>query len=249
MDYRINLIIEDILFGPLSLIILLTCSLVFLFSHRRNLKISFRIILTSWLILIVGSSSIFFQIFLLPLKFMTPKTEKRYSDAIVVASAGVHESGSPTQGSALRAHAAAKLYLEGMAPLIIITGGVTKPYYPPVNIKGMAIILQGMGVPSANIIIENQSTDTYLNGVETTKILNRLKLKTILLVTHDYHILRIVSVFKKLGIKVFAYAESDSYKRETIPWWRYFEWNNFNRIQTVAHEYLGLLIYKFSGWI
>ena len=157
MEYKINLIIEDILFGQLLLIILLTCSLVFLFRHRKRLKITFRIILTSWFILIIGSNSLFFQIFLLPLKFMTPKTEKRKSDAIVVASAGVHESGSPTQGSALRSYAAAKLYLEGIAPIIIITGGVTKPYLPPVNIKGMAIILQGMGVPSANIIIENQS--------------------------------------------------------------------------------------------
>ena len=249
MEYRINFIIEDILFGPLLILVLLTCALVFLFRHRKSLKISFRIILTCWFILIIGSNSLFFQLFLLPLKFMTPKTEKRKADAIVVASAGVHESGSPTQGSALRAHAAAKLYLEEMAPLIIITGGVTKPYLPPVNIKGMAIILQGMGVPSANIIIENRSTNTYQNGVETTKILNRLKLKSVLLVTHDYHLFRIVSVFEKLGIDAFAYAENDSYKRERIPWWRYFEWKNFNRFQTVSHEYLGLLIYKFSGWI
>tara|TARA_Y100001970_G_C14230433_1_gene858290 strand:+ start:1705 stop:2247 length:543 start_codon:yes stop_codon:yes gene_type:complete len=180
---------------------------------------------------------------------MSPKNEKLVSDAIVVASAGVHVSGTPTQGSALRAHAAAKLYLEGIAPIVIVTGGVTEPYFPPVNIKGMAIILQGMGVPSENIIIENRSTDTYRNGLETVKLLKRLNLKSVVLVSHDYHLLRLVSVFKKLGLKVFAYAENESYKKENIPWWRIFEWKNFNRIKTVAHEYFGLLRYKFSGWI
>ncbi len=180
---------------------------------------------------------------------MTPKSEKKTSDAIVVASAGVHGSGAPTPGSTLRAHTAGKLYLEGLAPLVIITGGVTKPYFPPVNIKGMAIILQGMGVPSHDIIIENNSVDTYRNGVETSKILNRLELKSVLLVSHHYHLFRLVSVFKKLGIESYAFSANQSYPKTSIPWWLYFDWTNFNRIQTILHEYFGLISYKFSGLI
>ena len=249
MNFPLNFIIEYIVFGPLLVIIMLTCSLILMYRYRKHLKISFRVILCCWIIIVLGSNTLFFQLVFLPLKLITPKSEKRTSDAIVVASAGVHKSGAPTAGSALRAHAAAKLYLEELSPLVIVTGGVTEPYLPPVNIKGMAIILQGMGVPSANIIIENRSTDTYRNGLETAKILNRLKLKTVLLVSHDYHLFRLMSVFKKLGFEVFAYAENESYSKKSIPWWRYFEWSNFNRIQTVVHEYLGLLRYKFSGWI
>jgi uncharacterized SAM-binding protein YcdF (DUF218 family) len=113
----------------------------------------------------------------------------------------------------------------------------------------MAIILQGMGVPSHDIIIENRSADTYKNGIETAKILERLKLKSVLLVSHDYHLFRLVSVFKKLGIEAYTYAANQSYPKTTIPWWRYFDWANFNRIQTIAHEYLGLLSYKFSNRI
>ena len=249
MEIPFNLILEDIIFGPLLILIMLTIALIFFFPFRKNHKIPFRFIFISWFILLMGSNSLFFKLFHLPLKLLTPQSEKISSDAIVVASAGVHESGTPTLGSALRAHAAAKLYLEGIAPIVIITGGVTKPYSPPVNIKGMAIILNGMGVPSENIIIENRSTDTYLNGVETTKILKRLKLNNVILVSHDYHLFRLVSVFEKLGINVHAFSENESYKRAPISWWKLFEWKNFNRIQTVAHEYLGLIRYKFSGWI
>ena len=197
----------------------------------------------------LGSNTLFFQLVSYPLKYLTPESTKHPSDAIVLASAGVHKSGAPTPGSTLRAHAAAKLYLEGLAPIVIITGGVTEPYLHPVNIKGMAIILQGMGVPSHDIIIENRSADTYKNGIETAKILERLKLKTVLLVSHDYHLFRLVSVFKKLGIKASVFAANHSSSKSSTPWWRYFDWANFNRIQTIAHEYFGLLNYKFSGWI
>ena len=249
MERPLKFIFEDIVFGPILLLVLLSSAMLLLYRQRHYFKLSFRIMLASWAILFLASNPLFFQTISLPLKYLTPNNEKHKSDAIVVASAGVHRSGAPTPGSALRAYAAAKLYLEGVAPLVIITGGVTKPYLPPVNIKGMAIILQGMGVPADNIIIENRSADTYRNGIETTKILNRLKLKTVLLVSHDYHLFRLVSVFKKLGFEAYAYAANQSYRKERILWWRYFDWANFNRIQTISHEYFGLLSYKLSGWI
>ena len=249
MERPLKFILEDIVFGPLFLLTLLTCTLLLMFKQRKNSKISFRTLLGSWVVLMLGSNTLFFHLVSYPLKYLTPESTKHPSDAIVLASAGVHKSGAPTPGSTLRAHAAAKLYLEGLAPIVIITGGVTEPYLHPVNIKGMAIILQGMGVPSHDIIIENRSADTYKNGIETAKILERLKLKTVLLVSHDYHLFRLVSVFKKLGIEAYAYAANQSYLKTTIPWWRYFDWANFNRLQTIVHEYLGILAYKYSNRI
>ncbi len=249
MERPLKFIIEDIVFGPLLLLIILSGVLLLMFRQRNEFKLSFRILLGSWIFLLLGSNTLFFQAISYPLKYMTPKSEKDACDVIVVASAGVHASGAPTPGSTLRAHTAAKLYLEGLAPLVIITGGVTEPYHPPVNIKGMAIILQGMGVPSHDIVIENRSTDTYRNGIETSKIMNRLDLKSVLLVSHDYHLFRLISVFKKLGIEASVFAANQSSPKASTPWWRYFDWANFNRIQTIAHEYFGLLNYKFSGWI
>ena len=249
MERPLKFILEDIVFGPLFLLTLLTCTLMLMYKHRKDLKISFRTLLGSWVVLFLGSNTLFFQLVSYPLKYLTPESTKYPSDAIVIASAGVHKSGAPTPGSTLRAHTAAKLYLEGLAPIVIITGGVTEPYLHPVNIKGIAIILQGMGVPSHDIIIENRSADTYKNGLETAKILERLRLKTVLLVSHDYHLFRLVSVFKKLGIESYAYAANRSYPITANPWWRYFDWANFNRLQTVIHEYLGLLSYKYSNRI
>ena len=113
----------------------------------------------------------------------------------------------------------------------------------------MAIILQGMGVPSHNIIIENRSTDTYKNGVETSKILERLELKTVLLVSHDYHLFRLVSVFKKLGIESYAYAANQSYPKNQSHGGATLTGLISIESRPIAHEYFGLLSYKFSNRI
>ena len=121
MERPLKFIVEDIIFGPLLLLILLSCALFLMFRQRNKSKLSFRILLGSWVFLLLGSNTLFFQAISYPLKSMTPKSEKKASDAIVVASAGVHGSGAQTPGSTLRAHTAGKLYLEGQAPLVIIT--------------------------------------------------------------------------------------------------------------------------------
>ena len=77
-----------------------------MFRQRNENKLSFRILLGSWVFLLLGSNTLFFQAISYPLKNMTPKSEKKASDAIVVASAGVHDSGDTTPGSTIRAHAA-----------------------------------------------------------------------------------------------------------------------------------------------
>ncbi|MBF0287910.1 MAG: YdcF family protein [SAR324 cluster bacterium] len=179
---------------------------------------------------------------------MTPVSNKQKADVIVVATAGVHASGAPSPGSTIRAHTAAQLYLEGWAPLILVTGGVTHPYDPHVHAKGMHIILRGMGVPDNNILIENKSIDTYMNSTMSTEILKARNLKKVLLVTHDYHLLRLSLVFQQTGLEIFPYAANISPKK-TPSWWQYFDWENFNRLQTYAHEYIGLLAYKMRGWI
>ncbi len=250
METPLKLIVEDIVFGPLLFLLFLLLALLLMLPHRRQFKLPFLLLFSGWIFLLLGSNTLFFQFIAYPLKQLTPiSVTKKHTDAIVVASAGVHESGAPTQGSALRAYTAARLYLEKQAPTIIVTGGVTHPYQPPVSIKGMAIILQGMGVPQKDIIIEDRSTDTYQNGIESVKILNQRNMKTILLVSHDYHLFRLVSVFEKLGIESYPYAANRRSTKGTISWWRYFDWENFNRLQTIAHEYMGLLTYKLTDRI
>lgn len=248
MQTPIELLIENLLFSPFFFLILGILLLVWPTKNQKEKTSKLSRILFLWVLFFVLSSSLFFQLFSWPLKSWTPVSQKQKADVIVVATAGIHKSGAPSPGSTIRAHAAAQLYLEGWAPLVLVTGGVTHPYNFPVEAKGMNIILKGMGIPDDNIILEVKSTDTFTNSTMSARILNRRGLKKILLVTHDYHMLRLSSVFEKLGFEIIPYSANESFKGLDF-WWQYISWNNFNRLRTYAHEYIGLIEYKIRGWI
>jgi len=77
MERPLKLIIEDILFGPLLLLILLSCALFLMFRQRKENKLSFRILLGSCVFLLLGSNTLFFRAISYPLKSMTRKNEKK----------------------------------------------------------------------------------------------------------------------------------------------------------------------------
>ena len=113
----------------------------------------------------------------------------------------------------------------------------------------MHIILRGVGVPEEAILIENRSVNTYMNGVETVKILQERKVRKVLLISHDYHLFRLMEVFQKLGIETYPYAANLAYSSPERPWWLLLDWENLARLQTIAHEYIGLIAYKLTGKI
>lgn len=201
-----------------------------------------------FILFLLPTSSLFFQCFSYPLKQMVPIGRKAKVDAIVVAGAGVDPSGVPTLASTIRAYAAGRLYQGEWAPLIIVSGGITKPNQPS-EAKDMTLILRGMGIPDQNILIEDRSVDSFQNGHFTAKILKHYGFHRILLVSQDYHLPRLIRVFEKQGVTVYPYAASSMASTYKTTWWEFFSWENINRVKTITHEYLGLFYYKATGRI
>ena len=256
MPGSFKMVMESIFFSPVFFLLLMLVSWFFSLrmgkeKHQKDHRSIFLLKAFAWLwvFLLFTTNVLFYHALAYPLRLITPESRKHQADAIVVASAGVEASGAPSVASTQRAHAAAELYLDQLAPVVIVTGGVTAPYRPPATIKGIPIILQGMGVPPGKIIIENRSADTYSNGIETVKILNEYGMKSILLVSHDYHLFRVAKVFEKLGVTVYPLSANQMEIQASTPWWNYFDWENYNRIKTVVHEYIGLIHYKLTGRI
>ncbi|MAA68646.1 MAG: hypothetical protein CL915_07810 [Deltaproteobacteria bacterium] len=248
MNQQLKSVLEEVIFGPLFFSILIFIPYIIL---RRHNKISDPRWwgLTMPLLLLVFSSDLFYQVFSAPLKLITPVSEKKKAEAIIVASAGVHPSGAPTHSSAIRAHTAGLLYLENWAPEIIVAGGVMEPYDPPLEIKGIRLILRGMGIPDEAILVETKSKNTHENGFAVSEILAEKNKSRVLVVSHDYHLFRLVSVLRKYNLKVIPFKANRSYPHEPSDWWHQFEWENFNRLKTVAHEYVGIIIYKITNKI
>ncbi len=100
------------------------------------------------------------------------------------------------------AERAAELYLEGWAPLLIMSGGLgnlTKDTWSNTEADTFAAIAVQKGVPAKDILIENRSTNTGENILFTQQLLrqNNLKPQHFIVVQKPYMERRSYATFKK----------------------------------------------------
>lgn len=112
------------------------------------------------------------------------------SQAIVVISGGDTKA---------RTEHAAKLYLAGVAPKIIVAGAAFDESAPS-NAAVMANIAKKAGVPARDIILEEKSRDTHQNAQLVKSILNNRSIHKITLVTSAYHQRRAQIAFKMANL-------------------------------------------------
>ena len=97
---------------------------------------------------------------------------------------------------------AAELYLQGWAPLVIMSGGlgnVTKDVWTEHEADQFARIAVDKGVPAKAILIENKSTNTGENIVFTRKLLDQENIdpQSFILVQKPYMERRTLATFQK----------------------------------------------------
>lgn len=151
---------------------------------------------------------------------------------------------------------AAKLYREGKAPLLILSGG---GWYGAPEAASMAEILKFAGVPDSAIIQETGSLNTHQNAVNVREILAARGIHRILLVTSAMHMPRALLVFQHEGIDAlpaptdFVATERDieeSYSGPAailvslLPDAESLEWTS-----RALKEYFGLAAYRLAGWL
>ncbi len=83
-------------------------------------------------------------------------------DAIVVAGCPVRPDGQPTAALMRRTTKAVELWQKGLAPVIVLTGGVSK--WPPAEAVAAARFARELGVPEAALMIEDRSKTTAENA-------------------------------------------------------------------------------------
>lgn len=115
------------------------------------------------------------------------------ADAIVVLCS--HDKAVAERG--------AQLFLAGMAPLLIFSGGlgaITKHLWSEPEADQFAAIAIGMGVPRASILIENKSTNTGENVLFTRRLLGEKGMdpQTFIVVQKPYMERRSYATFQKV---------------------------------------------------
>ncbi|MBW1820116.1 MAG: YdcF family protein, partial [Deltaproteobacteria bacterium] len=191
-----------------------------------------------------------------------PQGDLPKADAIVTLSGGIEAKAYPRRtvevgDRADRLLYAAWLYRQGKAPLIICTGGIVPgstrehPYA-----EDMVTALEMVGIPRDAVAIETSSRNTYEHMVYCKKIFQQKHIGKILLVTSALHMPRAMAVFRQAGVTV-APAPTDFIVTRKAGKPTIFRRimgalpNADNLLATKAalHEYIGMVYYRWRGWI
>jgi uncharacterized SAM-binding protein YcdF (DUF218 family) len=190
-------------------------------------------------------------------KYPVPVINQTYEYGIVLGGIGRID---PTEkkieftSSADRLLKAIELYHQHKIKKIIITGGSGSVLHP--EDKEASYIyqyLKNINIPDSNIIIENESKNTYENAVFTGKIFDSLHIpkKNVVLITSAYHLRRSVAIFEKQGFQNII-----PFPAERMSGPRKFELDHcllphpdaMSTLYKYIHEWVGYIIYKIKGY-
>lgn len=166
--------------------------------------------------------------------YLVVDEEPRKCDTIVVLSGG---------GNVSRVTKGVELYQKGYSSRIIMSGGgnVTSKFK---EADLMSMEAQDQGVPFTSILLESESKSTYDNAVYVKNIIQRYNLKSILLVTSNYHTRRakyiFEEVFKNTSVEIITVSAPDS-EFSPSTWWK-----NHEGQQRALTELANLIIYRIK---
>lgn len=128
--------------------------------------------------------------------------EAQPADAIIVLGAAEYR-GRPSPVLEARLNHALLLYLKGLAPRVITTGGAGGD---PVFTEGSVgrTYLAQHGVPPEAIVVEREGESTVQSVAAVAEIMRRMNLKSAIVVSDGYHIFRVKKMLESSGLKVYG---------------------------------------------
>lgn len=145
--------------------------------------------------------------------------EARPADVILVLGAAEYR-GRPSPVLKARLDHALTLFHKKMAPALITTGGAGgDPDYTEGGVGRSYLIAND--VPSEAIIVEPEGETTAHSIAAAGEIMQRMGLKSCILVSDGYHIYRAKKMLEFRGIKVYGSPRLSSPRDEPAQWWLY----------------------------
>lgn len=175
-------------------------------------------------------------------------------DAIVVLGGGLEgrfggvRSLPDLNDSSDRLWMGARLYKQGLADRMVLSGGVFEAD-PRLEAEahGMKVFMTDMGVPDQALLIEGASRTTVENALRTRDLLG-VDAKHIALVTSAFHMGRSVLWFEKAGFTVYPVRSDIRVLPNQRKFWEWLPKPQALDESTMAiKEYLGRLQLKASG--
>ena len=188
-------------------------------------------------------------------------------DAIVVLGGGTDPAVFPrstveVNGAGDRVIYAARLYKQGVAPHLLLSGGYITwtEDRPSTPAQEMADLLKLMGVPDSALWLQNRSQNTYEDAFFSSQMLKEKGIQRVILVTSASHMPRAVPLFLAQGIDVIPAPTDYSLSREdfrpltldTLPGYLTNlvpDATSLRGTTTALKEYIGMAVYGLQGWL
>lgn len=142
------------------------------------------------------------------------------SDCVIILGCGLYGS-TPSSFLMARLDEGARLYREGYARRIIVSGGMGSGE-DITEAEAMRKYLLDMDVDGADIITEEKSTSTLTNLEYSRAKMKEHNLTTAIVVSNAYHLARCSVIAKRLGIEA-------TFSGVEVPQHRQTEWAGFLR--------------------
>jgi uncharacterized SAM-binding protein YcdF (DUF218 family) len=130
------------------------------------------------------------------------RDEARPADALVVLGAAQYE-GRPSPVLRARLDHALDLYRRGLAPVVIVTGGVGVGDTTS-EARVSRNYLAKHGVPASAIMMESRGLTTSQSLHTVRTMVNGLPGRSVLLVSDPFHMLRLSILASRLGMQPFT---------------------------------------------
>lgn len=128
--------------------------------------------------------------------------EARKADIIIVLGAAEY-SGRPSPVLEARLKHALTLYKDGLAPFILTTGGAGgDPMFTEGGVAQHYLSING--VPSEAILIESEGESTVHSIAAASEIMQRMQLKSAIVVSDSYHIYRVKKLLEANGMVAYG---------------------------------------------
>lgn len=246
--------------GLITLFLILTLA----FWKKRRLAKTF-LILGFILLLVAGNKYVAHSISrTLEWKY-APLVEGTTADAIVILGGGTEPNVAPrsmveVNSAGDRVLYGVKLFQEGAAPVILLSGGdidfLDESASSPA--EDMAILMEMAGVPREALVILDQSRNTSEDSAYSCEYIKEQGYDRVILVTSGFHMPRSVALFERQGCHVIP-APTDisiteaGWEKLWHPSVQEFFLNllpSYTHLSTVTKalkEYYGMLYYSLAG--
>ena len=124
------------------------------------------------------------------------------AQAIVVLGAAQYR-GRPSPVLRARLDHAVALYRKGVAPRLVLTGGIAEGDTASEAAVSRLYALAA-GVPDSAILLENEGRTTSQSLAGVARLLRARRLDTVVVVSDPFHVLRAETVARRMGLTTFG---------------------------------------------